>query len=243
LILERDYGDDGYGQDREYRMPPSEGGLLYEPLQNLDGKEKFISMFEENLYYFPLDPVPCPPGLSRVECDTLEALARYNLNFSGGKRYYKYIDKEVKNGMYYFYSVTAFDYTDKYGEASSNFMLTTPLSKFGSGNDTGPNHVFVVPNPVTTESVEPWRLGKNMNDPSGVKLEFRRLPDCESTIRIYTLAGDLVETILHDGKSGTAAWDLISRNGQEVTSGIYLYSVEPHNTNYDTFVGKFVVIK
>ena len=145
--------------------------------------------------------------------------------------------------MYYFYSVTAFDYTDKYGEPSSNFMLTSPMSKFGTGEDTRTGKIFVVPNPVTMESVEPWKLGKNMDDPSGVKLEFRMLPPSENTIRIYTLAGDLVETIMHDGMSGTAAWDLISRNGQEVTSGIYLYSVEPHNTNYDTFVGKFVIIK
>ncbi len=243
LILERDYAGDGFGQDREYRMPYSEGGLLYEPLQGLNDKEKFISMFEENLYYFPLDPVPCPPGLSAVECDTIEALARYNLNFSGGKRYYKYIDNEVKNGQYYFYSVSAFDYTNKYGEPSSNFMLTTPLSKFGSGDDSRSGQIFVVPNPVTLESVQPWQLGQNMDDPSGIKLEFRRLPNCVNTIRIYTLSGDLVETILHDGKSGTAVWNLISRNGQDVISGVYLYSVEPHNTNYNTFVGKFVVIK
>jgi len=54
LILERDYAGDGYGQDREYRMPISEGGLLYEPLQDLAEKDKFIDMFEENLYYFHL---------------------------------------------------------------------------------------------------------------------------------------------------------------------------------------------
>ncbi|MDZ7860982.1 MAG: hypothetical protein U5O15_10040 [Candidatus Krumholzibacteriota bacterium] len=243
LILERDYAGDGYGQDREYRMPYSEGGLIYEPLQDLGNKEKLITMFEENLYYFPLDPVPCPPGLSQVECDTLESLARYNLNFNGGKRYYKYVDAEVTNGQYYFYSVTAFDYTDKYGEPTSNFILTSPVSKFGTGENTEGDEIFVVPNPVTKESVEPWKLGKNMDDPSGIKIEFRRLPHCPNTIRIYTLAGDLVETILHKGESGTATWDLISRNGQEITSGIYLYSVEPENTNYDTFVGKFVVIK
>jgi len=243
LISERDYAN-GLGNDREFRMPYAQGGLEYEPLQGLRDSGEFdelIDMFEENLYYFPMDTVPCPPGLTDRECDTLEAIARLNLDFAGGKKYYKYVDREVLNGQYYFYSITAFDSTGKYGEPSSNFSLTTPLSDTGNpGEEEG---VYVVPNPVTKESLAPWTLGKNMDDPTGTKVEFRKLPACRSTIRIYTLAGDMVEEIQHDGSSGTASWDLVSRNGQEVTSGIYLFSVEPDCSEYEREIGKFVVIK
>ena len=44
--------------------------------------------------------------------------------------------------------------------------------------------------------------------------------------------------------SGTVKWDLVSRNGQDVTSGVYIFSVETdHNTAYKRKIGKFVVIR
>ena len=43
--------------------------------------------------------------------------------------------------------------------------------------------------------------------------------------------------------SGTLAWNLVSRNGQTVTSGVYLFSVEPDDKRFPKFVGKFVVIR
>jgi len=68
---------------------------------------------------------------------------------------------------------------------------------------------------------------------------------CESTIRIYTLSGDLVEVLYHDGSQGrgTKRWDLVSRNGQDVTSGVYLFSVEPGGSEFNRTIGKFVVIR
>ncbi len=84
-----------------------------------------------------------------------------------------------------------------------------------------------------------------MDDPTGIKIEFRHLPACRSTVRIYTLAGDLVETLYHDGSEGrgTLMWDLVSRNGQNVTSGVYLFAVEPDDEKFNRTIGKFVVIR
>ena len=72
-------------------------------------------------------------------------------------------------------------------------------------------------------------------------------------IRIYTLAGDLVKTIGHNGsarysdpymygKNG-AYWNLINDNNQAVSSGIYLFSVQNVDKKEDDFIGKFVIIK
>jgi hypothetical protein len=77
-------------------------------------------------------------------------------------------------------------------------------------------------------------------------VEFRNLPQDAGTIRIYTLAGDLVEEIQFDGRTGqgTVEWDLVSRNGQDVTSGVYLYSIETDtNSAYPRNIGKFVIIR
>jgi len=35
----------------------------------------------------------------------------------------------------------------------------------------------------------------------------------------------------------------MSRNGQEIVSGVYLYSVQADNSGFEDFVGKFVVVR
>ena len=251
LLEERDYVN-GVLPDIEFRTPFSEGGWKYEPLLEVENKDLIIEMFEESVYYAPLDTVPCPPGLTNEECDTLEALARYNLGFEGGLQYYKYVDRTVHNGMHYFYSVTAYDHLlvggvptrpNSYGDPSSNFIYVNPLSDAQEAAGFDENEVYVVPNPATTESMDPWRLEPNQDDATGIKVEFRNLPACRSTVRIYTVSGDLVEVLYHDGASGSLAWDLVSRNGQDVTSGIYLFSVEPEDDNFPRTIGKFIVVR
>ena len=81
------------------------------------------------------------------------------------------------------------------------------------------------------------------------------LPRTKGTIHILTLAGDLVKDIPFDGRppadlqfgkdsvtegQGSVPWNLISRNGQKIVSGIYLYSVD---SDLGRDVGKFVVIR
>ena len=70
------------------------------------------------------------------------------------------------------------------------------------------------------------------------KLVFMNLPE-EATINIYTLAGDFVIRLDHN-EGSSESWDLISRNQQMVTSGIYLYAVE---SSVGSKIGKFVVIR
>ena len=78
------------------------------------------------------------------------------------------------------------------------------------------------------------------------------MPAGQWTLRIFTISGDLVQTIRYDdlqtnGKpqkenaaDGQATWNLISRNGQDVVSGIYIFSVE---SDAGTSRGKFVIIR
>lgn len=253
LLDERDIIN-GIGADRDFKEPFDEGGWAYYPLARLPERDKLVAMFEESVRHFPMDTVPCPPGLTDLECDTLEALARYNLGFEGGFKYYTYVDENVHNGMHYFYAVTAFDHMmrdgepvglGKYGDPSSNFAYVVPLSDAQEAEDYCDEEVYVVPNPATSETMNPWRLLPNMGDPTGIKVEFRNLPACFSTVRIYTVAGDLVEVLHHDGADGhgTLMWDLVSRNGQDVASGVYLFVVDPGDGGFARTVGKFVVIR
>ena len=239
--------------NRDLRKPWALGGYEYEPLQQVKSREALLKAFEQNLYYDPLTKVPCPPGITEAERDTFEALARWNLGFDGGRHYYMYVDREVKNGLPYFYSVVAYEPLYVNGKPVgvgrmdtpySNFTYTVPRSESQEPAAFAKKGVYVVPNPVTHKAIAPWNLDPNNADPSGEKVEFRNLPKCASTLRIYTLAGDLVQTLRHDGTlgDGTVAWNLVSRNGQTVTSGVYLFAVEPDDGHFSRFIGKFVVI-
>ncbi len=253
LLDERDLLN-GIGADRAFKMPGSQGGWEYEPLIGLEGREAIMAYFEENLVYSPLETVPCPPGLTGDECDTLEALARYSLGYDGGTQYYEFTDYSVHNGLHYFYSITAFDHVitggvpvrlGKFGEPASNFQYVTALSDAQEAEGFQEEQVYVVPNPATIESMAPWQLEPNMDDPTGIKVEFRNLPACRSTVRIFTLAGDLVQVLYHDGGEGrgTLAWDLVSRNHQDITSGVYLFTLDPDDGSFPKTTGKFVVIR
>ena len=96
------------------------------------------------------------------------------------------------------------------------------------------SNVRVVPDPYFVHYD-----GMVETDPGESVLEFQGVPG-NCTIRIYTIAGDLVQTIEHTSGTGTARWDLLSSNNQQVASGIYLYHVE---SPYGEHLGRFAVIK
>jgi hypothetical protein len=83
------------------------------------------------------------------------------------------------------------------------------------------------------------------DDPTGVRVTFTNLPAAGNMIKVYTISGDLVQEIPHSGLDGTGhqSWNLMSRNGQEIVSGIYLYSVESDNDQFEDYIGKFVVVR
>jgi hypothetical protein len=229
----------------------------YEPLTHLlsaTQKRDFINSLKQFMVEFPLDDPPCPQGVTEAVCDTLIALAAWEIGGEGGRQYYRYVDRSMHLGRPYFYAVTAMDHgiaddgsliEGKIGDPSSNFTFVEPRSTAQPAYNYREGDIYVVPNPATTESMAAWTLSPNNDDPTGIKVEFRNLPMSPGTIRIYSLAGDLVEVLPFDGRTGVGSveWNLVSRNGQDVTSGVYLYSVETDDSNFDRFIGKFVVIR
>lgn len=101
--------------------------------------------------------------------------------------------------------------------------------------------IIVVPNPyVATSTFEPpntFRAGRGER-----RIYFMHLP-AECTIRIYTITGQLVQTLHHQSSidDGQEAWDLVSRDGMAIAFGIYLYHVDAPGIG--EHVGRFGVIK
>lgn len=106
---------------------------------------------------------------------------------------------------------------------------------------TSLDSVYVVPNPY---------VGQSRFEPSNTYLTgrgerrilFMNLPP-QCTIRIYTLTGELVQTLRHDStvEDGQMPWDLVSRDGMDIAYGIYLFHIDAPGVGETT--GRFAVIK
>lgn len=99
---------------------------------------------------------------------------------------------------------------------------------------------YVVPNPylgmASFEQAPYAETGRGER-----RIEFRGLP-MNSTVRIYTITGELVQTLhLDSGFQSYIPWNLRSKDNLEIAPGLYIYLVEA--SGLDDFIGKFAIIK
>ncbi len=99
---------------------------------------------------------------------------------------------------------------------------------------------YVVPNPylgaASFEQAPYAQSGRGDR-----RIEFRALP-VGATLRIYTVTGELVQTLHHEGGfQDYIAWNLRSKDNLEVAPGLYIFHVETPGS--DDFIGKFAIIK
>lgn len=180
----------------------------------------------------------------------------------GDTMHYKFVDEGVLNGWPYYYAVTAYDRGDpdtNLDPLASSINLNKQLiyaGKVGTDfEDDSIDEVGVYPNPYRASAT--WDGSKERER----LIWFTNLPP-RCTIRIYTIAGELVDTIRHESDSygggdidlldrigngdgqfsgGEHAWDLVTESDQAIATGMYLYTVEDDNGNVKR--GKFMVIK
>ncbi|TES93177.1 MAG: T9SS type A sorting domain-containing protein [Candidatus Cloacimonadota bacterium] len=121
----------------------------------------------------------------------------------------------------------------------NNFTVNSTPFTFGTVNL---DRIKVVPNPYIIRN--PWEVSSDY----GI-LRFINLPN-ECTIRIYTLAGNLIKTIEHKVEAtatsaiqgGSEKWDILTVNDQRPASGIYIYHISTPNDG-ETKTGKFALIR
>ena len=172
---------------------------------------------------------------------------------------YKFENANIKDGWLNYYAVTAYDQGDPDANLESlessiysNRVYVFPGKAAAKENDwVGEPTVY--PNPFKGQAL--W-------DGYGSRskmLWFRNLPN-EAEIRIFSLAGDLVDIIQHEESyngadianidaqknplmaGGEHAWDLITMHDQATASGLYLFTVEDKNSG-QIKEGKFLIIK
>lgn len=162
---------------------------------------------------------------------------------------YAWVDREVRNGFDYAYFVSAV-YEARVREPNGYVQVRRVISPIRSSFDQRvtpgaaardrSGGVHVVPNPYRGRAA--WDRAPVFGDAPTSHVDFVGLPRALCTIKVWTIAGDLVAVLSHDARSGSgqAPWNLISRNGQDVASGVYVFTVE---SSLGSQVGRFVVIR
>ena len=175
---------------------------------------------------------------------------------------YKFVNNDVKNGWLNYYAVTAYDRGDPSANLESlessvyaNRQYVYPGVKPTSDWAGKPS---VYPNPYQGQA------GWDGFSSRSRQIWFQNLPE-KAEIRIFSLAGDLVDILNHDSdyigsdiqnindrktphfSGGEHAWDLITRHDQAAATGLYLFTVENldmKSVSYGVIKeGKFLIIK
>jgi len=156
--------------------------------------------------------------------------------------YVRYIDDNLSSGVGNYYCVTSYD-IDGYesGKVNNNRF---PVYAMMAPNEDFPKNVYVVPNPFRQHS---GLLGQGER----YRMEFIGIP-AKCKIKIYTVAGDLLQEIDHDDGSGSEAWGSILRDNYQlnkwalgVAPGVYVFLVESRVSGQKgkTHIGKFAIVK
>ncbi len=101
--------------------------------------------------------------------------------------------------------------------------------------------IKVVPNPYVAGAI--WEGRNFFTTGRGPRaIHFNHLPK-QCTIRIFTVSGELVDTIEHNSlmDDGSVEWDMLTRDNLTVAYGVYIYHVDAPGIGEK--IGKFAIIK
>ena len=177
--------------------------------------------------------------------------------------HYKYTFTDIANGWQHVIALTAFDTGDEANnlislESAQLANLKRVFAGKPANNGFANGDPFVYPNPYYARAE--WEGSSQFEEDR--KLIFANLPrSCQ--VRIYTVAGDLVDVFQHDESyrgddtrwyqtysdpekaafsGGEHGWDLLSADTQIIARGLYLFVVIDDDTG-EKKRGKFVIIK
>ncbi|MFH1687603.1 MAG: hypothetical protein ABIE70_08805 [bacterium] len=197
---------------------------------------------------YPEQAYPSSLDLDSVQADELTP--------GGRLKYFEYevVIDDLLPTVSYLVNVTCFDFgspisglpaleTSVLNGYQEAFALNSSEEVVASALDA-----YVYPNPFRIDGNYPERGFENregVQSPERARrIHFANLPS-QCRISIYSLDGDLIQTIEHDRPeydptSSHESWDLITRNHQLSVTGLYYFVVESSQRSQ---IGKFVIIK
>jgi hypothetical protein len=231
--------------DPFYKVPDFEGYRLYITRKEGATSEDFELVRDVDI----IDGIGYDTGFESIRQTTTIDTTVYD---------YALRISNLKDGFKYWVSLTSYDrgMPDQGVESMQSGVLATKVFAVPGPIAQTDQTVLVFPNPYRGEAV--WDGTRDREK----YIWFVNLPE-KATIRIFTLAGDLVKTIDFDAATytgadiqglrtssekliampgGICAWDLISNKDQAVATGLYVFSVEDRQSGKNQ-VGKFMVIR
>jgi len=196
------------------------------------------------------------------QVDMIEDIDTLRYGYDTGLEY-RYADSNLVRGKVYTYAVTSESIPNiVYVQQPDSTLAPVEVEPLESAKGTNAftidlpfavseevGRVSVVPNPYRTDRSYTFENGgyeglTNNWDETKRAVKFINLP-AKCTIRIFSLAGDLIRTIDHDGTSGSFPDGdenvrLVSESNRALASGIYVFTVE---SEFGTQTGKFVIIR
>ena len=125
------------------------------------------------------------------------------------------------------------------------FTFTTTAAFYAAADSsTNPlDSIGVVPNPYLAQSIYEPKSGFAAGR-GDRQVQFINLPP-RCTIRIFTIAGELVRIIEHDEAfwNGRELYNLLNKENMEIAYGIYVWHVDASDSGLGEKIGKFAVIK
>jgi len=122
--------------------------------------------------------------------------------------------------------------------------FTTQAAEYEPGTVEDPlDKIAVVPNPYRAQAI--WEPKSAFASGRGDRIiKFINLPPV-CTIRIYTITGELVNTLHHNSSmwDGSENYNLLNKDNMELAFGMYLWHVDASASGLGTKIGKFAVIK
>jgi hypothetical protein len=124
--------------------------------------------------------------------------------------------------------------TGKPNSSNDVFSFTTAApGELANKNASLLDKIVTVPNPF-------YLFNSYSSTPGVSVVKFYHLPEV-CTISIYNLAGELVRTLeKNDASTSVMDWDVLTRNGLPVASGIYIYVVDA--PGYGQKIGKMAIM-
>jgi hypothetical protein len=144
--------------------------------------------------------------------------------------------RPVKGDVYRITTTKNWDRADRYQFTLVGNEATTQSAAAAMGN------IYTVPDPYLTVSSLERKIINESEGRGDRRIDFVNLPS-QCRITIFSTSGRLVRVLQHQATENNAreSWDLRTKDGLEVASGIYLYVVESEGVG--TFRGRMAIIK
>ncbi|MBD3182963.1 hypothetical protein GF312_11780 [Candidatus Poribacteria bacterium] len=259
VVYRRVEGEDDYEkladvswESTEYRDTKVEIGIIYEYRITTIDIDSMESDFSNHVKASPGVAPPSPRNLTAnvfsdtnitlnwdlIDQESVEGYMVYR-NFTGDepwtpiakieKGISSFTDSNVYQGNTYYYTLSS---TNAYGWTSdySNVVSITIDSYYSSNAFVDLINVKTAPNPCFVGLTD--------------SISFLNLTS-RAEISIYTLSGELVQTLYHMDSSREKKWDMLNNNGVKIASGVYIYRIEafkPEKPGKFVKTGKFAVV-